>query len=445
MSRLHLSLTLCGYPQGRGKGQDCIMTTYPLASFLSAGSIAAASRSPIDAILGAVRQHLGMEIAFAARYLSKAGRLAERQFTHLSSDLPLPASPGHVEPVENSYCWHILEGRLPELIQDAQAIPFAQQVPITSALPVGCHISVPLRFRDGSLYGSFCALSRSADYSLTERDLATVRAFADLAMDQIEMQRDADSQRDAAVRRVENAIGSGRPAIVLQPIHNLVTGRPIGVEALSRFDGERSPSDWFAEAADVGMGVELELAAIRGALATLPFVPEGVYFGVNASPQLILSGALEPLIDAAPPGRLVVEITEHEAVEDYGALRTALAPVRERIRVAVDDVGAGYSGLKHILDLRPDTLKLDMSLTRDVDIDPARRALIGAMVDFAAEIGCNMVAEGVETTGERDALKALGVEGAQGWLYSRALAPTDARRYLLDAAAAAERGVAAAA
>jgi EAL domain-containing protein (putative c-di-GMP-specific phosphodiesterase class I) len=311
-------------------------------------------------------------------------------------------------------------------------------MPITAALPVGCHISVPLRFKDGSLYGSFCALSRQADYSLTHRDLATVRAFADLAIDQIEIQRDLDGRRDAALRRIEDAIGSGQPAMVLQPIHDLTTGQPRGVEALARFRGDRVPSDWFAQAAELGIGKDLELAAVRAALATLPFVPEPLYLGFNASPQLVLSGALEPLIDAAPPHRLVVEVTEHAEVEDYRLLRAALAPFRDHIRVAVDDVGAGYSGLKHILDLSPDTLKLDMSLTRDVDTDAARRALIGAMVDFAAGIGCNMVAEGVETAAERDVLKSLGVGAAQGWLYSKALPPGEARRYLLAAAAPGE-------
>jgi EAL domain-containing protein (putative c-di-GMP-specific phosphodiesterase class I) len=104
---------------------------------------------------------------------------------------------------------------------------------------------------------------------------------------------------------------------------------------------------------------------------------------VNASPELIISGRLEPLVAAAPTGRVVVEITEHERVADYVALRSALAPLKDYVRIAIDDVGAGYSGLRHILDLGPDILKLDMSLTRDVDRDPARRALIRAMVDFA--------------------------------------------------------------
>jgi hypothetical protein len=136
-----------------------------------------------------------------------------------------------------------------------------------------------------------------------------------------------------------------------------------------------------------------------------------MYLAVNASPQLVLSNTLERVIEAVPRA-VVVELTEHSEIEDYGALRAALLPIWDRVRLAVDDVGAGYSGLRHILDLGPDILKLDMSLTRDVDSDPARRALIGAMVDFAAGIGCSMVAEGVETDAEREVLHDLGVDHA---------------------------------
>lgn len=396
-----------------------------LKSFMSSPA-PAADLSAVDAILDAVRHHLGMEIAFAARYVGD-----QREFTHIRSDLPVPSKPGDAEPKADSFCHHILEGRLPELIRNAADIPFAQTLPITRVLPVGAHLDVPLRLKDGSVYGSFCCLSRTADYSLTERDLMTLRAFAELATIEIERELEQDRTRAAAIGRIGAAIEGNYPSIVLQPILALGSGRPIGVEALSRFPGDQTPDRWFSDADAVGMGIELELAAVRAALLALPFVPAPAYLAINASPQLVMSGVLETALAAAPIGRVVVEITEHSAVADYAALRRALAPLKGRARLAVDDVGAGYAGLRHILDLEPDILKLDMSLTRDVDRDPARRALISAMVNFAAGIDARIVAEGIERVGELATLRDLGVYAGQGWHFSRALPPVAAQQYLL--------------
>ena len=406
------------------------MTMNPIRDFLLVDDEQGAGHdAQVDAILDAVRAHLGMEIAFAARFEGD-----QRRFTHIRTELPVPQRPGDCEPVEQSFCHHILQGRLPELIHDAQEIPFAHELGITKALPVGCHISVPLKLKDGSLYGSFCCLSRAADHSLTERDLNTVKAFADLASDQIELAMGRRREREAGVARIEAAIAAGQPAIVYQPIHRLADGGPAGVEALARFPDrdERPPCDWFNEAAALGIGLELELAAVRAALRGLVYLPDDVYCAINVAPATVLSGALNAILADAPAGRIVREVTEHAEVESYTSLREALAPLRSRVRVAVDDVGAGYAGLRHILDLEPDILKLDMGLTRDVHVDPARRALIAAMVDFARGIGCRIVAEGVETADEAAVLRGLGVDYAQGWHYSRPMPPVAAQQYLLS-------------
>lgn len=384
--------------------------------------------TPIDAILDAARHHLGMEIAFAAKYVGD-----RRQFTHIRTELPVPHQPGDSEPNEETYCWHVLEGRLPELIHDAADHPLAQTLPITAALPVGRHMDVPLRLKDGSLYGSFCCLSRTPDRSLTERDLATLRAFAELAAVQIQREVDDGASHAALVARLRGAIDAGQPSILLQPIYRLADGRPVGVEALARFPDAklRPPSDWFNEATAIGLGEEIELAAARMALATLPFVPAPHYLSINVSPPVAASAALHRLLDDAPPGRILLELTEHAAIADCPALKAALAPLGGRVRIAIDDVGAGYAGLRHILELKPDVLKLDIGLTRDVDHDPARRALIGAMVQFAGQIGADIVAEGVEREGERVVLQDLGIRYVQGWLFSRAVPPVVASRLLM--------------
>ena len=383
---------------------------------------------PVDSILDAVRVHFGVEIAFAARYVGD-----RRQFTHIRTELPVPHRPGDSEPNEDTYCWHVLQGNLPELIQDAADFPLAQTLPITNALPVGCHMDVPIRLKDGSVYGSFCCLSRAADRSLTGRDLAALHAFAALAAVQIEGDLDRARGRATVIDRIEAAVAGGQPAILLQPVYRLSDGAPVGVEALARFAdaSDRPPSDWFEEAGVAGLGEVLELAAVRAALLTLPYVPAPHHLGINVSPAVAVSPALHALLLAVPAGRVVLEITEHEAVADCRALRAALAPLDGHVRLAIDDVGAGYAGLRHILELRPDILKLDIGLVRDVDRDPARRALIEAMVSFARHLGAQIVAEGVEREEERATLAALGVDHVQGWLFSRALPPVAASRVLL--------------
>lgn len=407
--------------------KDKCMPISPLAGFLTAGEPVPA-RSQIDAILEAVRLHLGMDIAFASRFVGD-----QRQFTHIQSPLPLPSKPGDCEPLEHSICHYVRTGRLPELIHNAPDYELALTVPIVRALPVGAHINVPLRLRDGSVYGSFCCLSQTADYTLTDRDLNTVRAFADLAIEQIERDMAAEKHRDAVAARVRAAIDTGQPAIVLQPIHRLDTGRSAGAEALARFAdaGVRPPNTWFEEAFEAGLGVELEMAAVRNAFAAAAYAPADHYVSINVSPETALSRDLAAALREAARPNLVLEVTEHARVEDYGELRSALKRLRKHARIAIDDVGAGYSSLRHIITLEPDILKLDMSLTRDVDRDPARRALAGAMVSFANRIGASIVAEGIERVEEHEVLRDLGITYGQGYLFSRPMPLVAAQQHML--------------
>jgi len=138
---------------------------------------------------------------------------------------------------------------------------------------------------------------------------------------------------------------------------------------------------------------------------------------------------LVELMSELPGHRLVLEITEHATVEDYDALRAALRPLRGRgVSVAIDDAGAGYSSLRHILALEPDLIKLDMSLTRNICLDPARKALAAALISFARETGSRIIAEGVETAAELATLQSLGVEKAQGYFLGRPMALNAALR-----------------
>jgi EAL domain-containing protein (putative c-di-GMP-specific phosphodiesterase class I) len=158
------------------------------------------------------------------------------------------------------------------------------------------------------------------------------------------------------------------------------------------------------------------------ALERFETVPESVYLSVNASPDLLVDQAFRRRLtgSGAPLDRLFVEITEHSRVADYPALNGAVASLREAgVRFAIDDTGAGYASLNHVLQLRPEVIKLDRALIDGVDTDPARRSLVTALVLLALESGASVTGEGVETADQLSALSTLGVDQAQGYLLAR--------------------------
>jgi len=234
---------------------------------------------------------------------------------------------------------------------------------------------------------------------------------------QLERQdREADARRRQH-DRVKGVIDSDGPDIVFQPVFDLDSTRPVGVEALARFspDYPAPPDVWFADAAAVGMLVELELAAVQSALSHMNELGRDLWMSVNVSPETAMS---TDFVEVVGPDakRIVIEITEHAPVDDYDALNAALKAFRDDGgRLAVDDAGAGFSSLRHILRLAPDFIKLDGALTRGIDTDQTRRALGAALISFASEIGVPIIAEGIETQEEVDALRALQVTCGQGF------------------------------
>jgi EAL domain-containing protein (putative c-di-GMP-specific phosphodiesterase class I) len=227
-------------------------------------------------------------------------------------------------------------------------------------------------------------------------------------------------------RRIATVLTEGRLRTVAQPVVELDTGRVVGVEALARFEDppHRPPDEWFREAHAVGLGLELEALAVRRALEMLDTLPGGLTLGMNVSHELLLSGQLERLLEGRPARRLLVELTEHAAFEDYHAFRDAMAPLRERgIRLAVDDVGAGFSSLRHVVELAPDRMKLDRMFTSGIENDPARRAMAEALIVFARRTGIGLVAEGIETERELAVMRRLGVPLGQGFLIQRPAEP----------------------
>jgi EAL domain-containing protein (putative c-di-GMP-specific phosphodiesterase class I) len=221
--------------------------------------------------------------------------------------------------------------------------------------------------------------------------------------------------------RMRHVLDHADISMVFQPIVDLSRSQVVGVEALSRFPAapHRPPDQWFAEAHALGLGADLEILAVRAAISRIDVLSPDAYLAVNVSPATAVHPILSDAL-AAAAGRIVLELTEHAPVEEYDRLVEALDRLRSRgVRVAVDDTGSGYACLRHILRVRPQIIKLDIDLTQRIDSDPARRALATSLVAFGAGIGATITAEGIETAGELETLRQLGVQAGQGYHLAR--------------------------
>jgi EAL domain-containing protein (putative c-di-GMP-specific phosphodiesterase class I) len=372
----------------------------------------------IQASLDFVREHLGMEVAYLSEFIGD--NLVFRRVSAPGFEAAI--SVGDSMPLDQVYCPHIIAGRLPELIPDTAKEPFTQTIALTKQLPIGSHVSIPIIRTDGTNYGMFCCLSTKPRPSLNQRDHDVVSAFARISSETI----NSVLSNKAAYKQIENSIRSAINtksfSIVYQPIIEAKNTSIRGFEALCRFEGEPylTPDLWFLNASKVGLQVELEVCVIEKALQALNSLPKNIYLSLNASPATVLSGCLLSLFDGWPTNRIVLELTEHEIVSNYDDLMHEIELLRKKgIRIAIDDAGAGYSGLQQIIKLAPDIIKLDISLTSNIDTDIAKRSLATAMVQFANDTNALIVAEGVETEGEFLTLKIMSVDMVQGYLLGR--------------------------
>ncbi|HYF47509.1 MAG TPA: EAL domain-containing protein, partial [Acidimicrobiales bacterium] len=226
---------------------------------------------------------------------------------------------------------------------------------------------------------------------------------------------EASEEHDATVIDLRESIGSGTFVPVSQPIVRLRDGEPVGFEALTRFEDGTRADLRFREAALLGVGAELELATMSAALDAGRGLPAEAWLSINVSSGLLHDRRIDPLL-ASAPRPVVLEITEHEEVQDYHAVRSAVRRMRPQPRIAVDDAGSGYASLQHILRLRPAFVKLDRAWVTGIELDPARQALIAGLHHFASQIGAELIGEGVERREECDTLAELGVTYAQGFL-----------------------------
>ncbi len=376
-------------------------------------------RIGLDRVVALAHRHLEFDVVFIAE-LTAAGqvyRAAAGDLLPFEIVLNGPAG-------DATLCGALMAGEIPSLISDARVEDGAGALRLAAHGDLGSFIGVPLRLSDGTPYGALCGLSRTPDATLDERDVGFIAMLGELAVADLDEQR-RQEHLHADISRLIESDGVDEPhsvGIAYQPIIDLHDGRCLGVEALARFpEPFAGPDLTIAAAQTVGLGLELERRLVIQAWKMIPLLGPGQFLALNVSPDALVELAHRAnLRENLPLSQLVVEVTEHSVVQSYTPLHCELAPLRERgLRIAVDDAGAGYASLRHVLELRPDFIKVDRWLIDGIADDHARRVAVGAFLSLALDLGSNVVAEGVERASDLATVRDMGLHAAQGYLLGR--------------------------
>ncbi|MBB3677195.1 sensor domain-containing phosphodiesterase [Modestobacter versicolor] len=374
-----------------------------------------ATEQQIADLLQTARKSLGLSVAFFSRLDGTTQHLEV-----VESSMPLVFKDGLTQPQDTSFCQAVMDGDLPAVMPDVRDFPAAMKLRPARVPRIRSYVTAPVTLSDGSVYGSFCAFGLRSDPELSARDQALMEVLANAASVIIEPDLRDRQQHDEIEQRLRPIMARGGPDVVLQPVVDLASGARVGAEALSRFPGEwgMAPDAVFAEAHSIGAGDRLELLALQQAAAHLDTVPG--YIAMNVSPATLLTRDCLDLLASLPLRRVVLELSEHDQVADYDALHAVVLPLRAQgMTLAIDDVGAGFSSLRHIVVTNPDVIKIDRSIVSGLDHDPVLARLVESLVEFAHGCGVRVVAEGVETAAEHAMLRTLQVDFGQGWLFGR--------------------------
>lgn len=374
----------------------------------------------IERLLALAHTQLGMEVALVSEFTEN------QQVVRIVAGDPeaFGLQVGGSAPLFDTYCWSVVSG-YPRVIPDAIADVRARDLEVTWEAGVGSYIGVPIRFSDGRIHGSLCCLSHTANPSLRERDADFMTMLAGLIGHELETEWDARTRRLETVNRIRGVLERGGLGVVFRPIFDLRSLSIVGYEALTRFEDGGSPEQWFADAADIGLGPDLERAATQVAMAHLIDLPEGAFLWVNLSPSAVDSSTVREMIGAVARDRIIVALPPTDQ-EDEPRLKEALRDLRASgLRVAIDRVGSGSASLAGIYRLQPDVLRLDAAAVRAIESNPSQRDVISFLVRFGSEIGAMLVAAGIETRPTLAVLRDLGMDYGQGYVLAPPLTLDD--------------------
>lgn len=283
--------------------------------------------------------------------------------------------------------------------------------------------------RDGDNVVGFLIINSAAENAeqLLADAVPALVEFAEITSTVLGPRLGERSGADAARADIRRIVAEGAFRPVFQPIVDTETDQIVGYEGLTRFEDGVSPDLRFMEAASLGVAAELELAAVRAIIAASDRLPGDAWLNINLSPAVIIDGTELPEVLSKAHRRVMVEVTEHEAIADYDAFRDAMHRLGPKVRLAVDDAGSGFASLRHIVELRPHYVKLDREIVAGINTDEARRAMAQSMRQFARTAGFWLIAEGVETEAELRTLRELDIHYVQGFLVGMPASVEDLR------------------
>ena len=375
-------------------------------------------KTAISSLIRSVRDRLDMDVGFLSEF-SQDQRVF--RFVDCASDANL-VSEDSCGPLKDSFCEMIADGRLKQLVPDTEVSGETDLVPEFTTIPVKSHVSVPVVLSDGHTFGTFCIFSREVKPKLNNRSLMLVRVFADVIAALIEDARKGSEENRRRQEVILDILERDELLLHAQPISALTDRSIQGFELLARLstDLDLSPAQLFIDADRLGLSSAIGLRVVEKSKEALATLPSNTYVSINVTPAFLLQCDISGIYTPEESKRIVLELTEHDEIADYDLLNSRLQPLRDAgMRLAIDDAGAGYASMRHILLLSPDMLKLDMSLIRDIDQDRDKQSLVAALRGFAEVQGYKVVAEGIETEAELAELKTLSIGYGQGYLLSR--------------------------
>lgn len=369
-------------------------------------------------LLRTARTKLRMEVGFISRF---DGDMRTFYLVDSAPGVDIVRSGGSDYRGE-SLCQRVVDGRAPQLIGDAQLTSGASDLTAVKLVPVGAHISVPIVFSDGSVFGTFCVFSRYSIPELNYRSLAMCRVFADVVSALIE-EASALPQyesHDWAKKKIEVAelLTKGGLKYTPAPLINLNTGKQQGVELISYLikttPNIASPVLLMHEAVRLGLAKLIGVHLIEQVIATLAATPSETYVAINITPELLAGFDFMEWLNQETCGRIIFEISEHDRVSSYYDLKRILQPIRQSgIRLSIDNAGAGFASMQHILQLQPEFVKLDGGLTCGIASDSGQQAMLQALLLFSRAQGCTLIADGISNKQDEEYLLHAGISVGQ--------------------------------
>ena len=369
-------------------------------------------------LLHTARTKLRMEVGFISRF---DGDMRTFYLVDSAPGVDIVQSGGSDYRGE-SLCQRVVDARAPQLIGDAQLTSGARDLTAVKLVPVGAHISVPIVFSDGSVFGTFCLFSRYTMPELNHRSLAMCRVFADVAAAMVE-EADALPQYESHPRiRIKAEVtevltGHGLKYSQI-PLINLNTGKQLGVELIPHLvkstKNIASPLLLVHQAVRLGVSNLIGVNLIEHVLATLSATPDDNYVVINITPEFLAEFDFIEWLNQDLCRRIVFEISEHDRVPNYHDLKRILQPIRQSgIRLSIDNAGAGFASMQHILQLQPEFVKLDGGLTCGIASDSGQQAMLQALLLFSRAQGSTLVADGISNKQDEEYLLHAGISLGQ--------------------------------